>query len=266
MGFNMRRLHFWLEPKTSQSTATRCHSVLRLHQNSASRRLATELSALLTSTLFPSWSLTSPREPPASACPRAACRRGSGSRPGRPSPPSEGRSLVSPPASSPGCRLNAALDPKPRAPRTPIPPPSCRAVSGPAAAGPARSVRSRAPAPSPGLSREVPFQPAPSTLGSDHPPHPTRPLASFFPEVTWSPGLPSVRSLPGLLTQNAQPDVPPTHLPVPPCSGRDPSPTAGSQPRFAKRPIWSATIFHTVTELFLSVTCPTPHAAATTVA
>lgn len=124
MGFNMRRLHFWLEPKTSQSTATRCHSVLRLHQNSASRRLATELSALLTPTLFPSWSLTSPREPPASACPRAACRRVSGSRPGRPSPPSEGRSLVSPPASSPGCRLNAALDPKPRAPRTPIPPPS----------------------------------------------------------------------------------------------------------------------------------------------
>lgn len=183
MGFNMRRLHFWLEPKTSQSTATRCHSVLRLHQNSASRRLATELSALLTPTLFPSWSLTSPREPPASACPRAACRRGSGSRPGRPSPPSEGRSLVSPPASSPGCRLNA--------------------VSGPAAAGPARSVRSRAPAPSPGLSREVPFQPAPSTLGSDHPPHPTRPLASFFPEATWSPGLPSARSLPGLLTQNA---------------------------------------------------------------
>lgn len=209
----MRRLHFWLEPKTSQSTATRCHSVLRLHQNSASRRLATELSALLTPTLFPSWSLTSPREPPASACPRAACRRVSGSRPGRPSPPSEGRSLVSPPASSPGCRLNAALDPKPRAPRTPIPPPSLQGCQW-------ASRRFQR------LSREVAFQPAPSTLGSDHPPHPTRPLASFFPEVTWSPGLPSVRSLPGLLTQNAQPDVPPTRPPVPPCSGPDPSPTA----------------------------------------
>lgn len=93
--------HFWLEPKTSQSTATRCHSVLRLHQNSASCLLATEFSALLTPTLFPSWSLTSPREPPASPRPRAVCRCVLGSGSGCPSPLSEGPSLVSPPTRLP---------------------------------------------------------------------------------------------------------------------------------------------------------------------